>query len=82
MAAKFDPDRNKTLALPTLYTRYEQQLVATKAVLQRLNGGTPLPIVPVEWTDVWLCRFLIGFKEDPEEAGAAFFAAHSSEVQL
>ena len=76
MAGRLDPERNAKMALPALFARYEQQLSATKAVLERLNGGTPLRIVPAEWEDVWLVRFLIGFKEDTEAAGAAFFAAH------
>ena len=76
MAAKFDPERNATLALPALYAKYADKLVATKAELARLNGGTPLVIVPPEWEDCWLVRFLIGFKEDPEMAGKAFFDAH------
>lgn len=75
MAAKFDPARNENFALPVLFEKYAQKIEATKAVLARLNGGAPLPIVPEEWTDIWIVRFLIGFKEDPELAGKAFYDA-------
>jgi hypothetical protein len=75
MAATFEPERNKELALPALFSKFGPKIEAVKAHVQRLNGGSPLQVVPAEWTDCWIVRFLIGFKEDPELAGQVFFDA-------
>ena len=75
MACAFDADRNEKFSLEVLYAKYDATLTSMREVTTRLNGGAALPVVPEEWDALWRIRFLVGFKEDPEIAGQAFFDA-------
>ena len=76
MSLKFNPHRNQEWSLATLFGKYDAKIdemaklvrAGNRAVLTQVGGKD----VPPLFERVWHLRFIIGFKEDPKLAAAAF----------